>query len=64
MTLLLGHLEAMFPKPWHLKHLIGVARLGGGLFCGVGVLGAIWEEFPVGLGVCWMFRLWKGEVLG
>jgi len=41
MTILLGHLEAICPKPWDLKHLLEVAGLSRGLFYGVGVLGAI-----------------------
>jgi len=53
MTLLLGHSEAMCPKPRYLKHLLGVAGFGGYLFCGIRALGAIWDEFLVGLGVSW-----------
>jgi len=64
MTLLLGQSEAMCPRPWHLKHLLGVAMFGGGLFCRVGILGAIWDEAPVGLGDTWGLPLLKVGFLG
>jgi len=51
MIILLGHSEATCPKPWHLKNLLGVTGLGGGLFCRVRFFEAIWDEFPMGLGV-------------
>jgi len=64
MTFRLGQSEPICPKPWHLKHLLWVAGLGGGLFYRVAVFRAIWDEFPVVLGFSWGIPLLKAWFLG
>ena len=52
MILLFRHSEAMWPRPWHLKHLLVVGRPWLGLFFGswlfCGVLFFLWEGSTAG----------------
>ena len=56
MTFGLGQSEAIWPNPWHLKHLLGLIGLGLGLvggvraFCEIGVLCGLEGKGFIGLG--------------
>ena len=62
----LGHSEAMWPNPWHLKHLLVLIGLGLGrsgdaeAFGGAGVLCGLEGEVVCGLGTGWELLLLKG----
>ena len=66
MTFRLGHSEAMWPNPWHLKYLLvligwGLGRIGGvWAFYGVGVLCGLEGKGFVGLGGGLELPLFKG----